>query len=152
MLANGAFAYSELTSKYKNIDFGVTPIPGKDGGTASFAGGDTITISNKSKNPDAAWAFLKWATSQATQQKYIAGAGVVPIREDAVAADANPNFKALVTAMANGKTPKNTQYGDLFENPNGAWANMIHNSVFKGGIDTEVAAAQEEWTRILSGG
>ncbi|MCU1432489.1 MAG: ugpB [Actinotalea sp.] len=151
MLANGAFAYSELTSNYPDVDFGITPIPGPDGGSASFAGGDTLAITENSANPDAAWEFIAWATSQEAQEQYIAGAGVVPIREDAVPADSNENFQALVTAMAEGRTPKSTVYSELFEDPNGPWASMIHNSVFEGDIEGETASAQEQWTAILDG-
>lgn len=152
MLANGSFAYSELTSKYPDVDFGITPIPGSTGGTASFAGGDTLAITKDAKNVDGAWDFVAWATSQEAQSTYVAGAGVVPIRSDAVPADANANFTALVAAMANGKTPKSTVYSQLFEDPNGPWANLIHNSVFNGDIDTEAASAQQEWQTILEGG
>lgn len=151
MLANGAFAYSELTANYPDIDFGITPIPGSSGGTASFAGGDTLAITKDSDDVDAAWDFIAWATSQSAQQEYIAGAGVVPIREDAVPSDAGDNFRALVTAMAEGRTPKSTVYSELFEDPNGPWANMIHNSVFGGDIASEVATAQGQWTTILEG-
>ncbi|NUU05232.1 sugar ABC transporter substrate-binding protein [Leifsonia sp. C5G2] len=149
MLANGAFAYSELKAKFPNLNYGITPIPGKDGGKASFAGGDTLAITKDSKNPDAAWSFLSWATSKDVQEKYIAGAGVVPIREDAVPADSDANFKALVTAMAEGRTPKSTVYSQLFEDPNGPWANLIHNSVFNGDVAQEAKTAQEQWTTIL---
>lgn len=151
MLANGAFAYSELTNKYPDIDFGITPIPGSNGGSASFAGGDTLAITKDTKNADAAWDFLAWSTSQEVQEKYIAGAGVVPIREDAVPADSNANFTALVTAMAEGRTPKSVVYSELFEDPSGPWANMIHNSVFGGDIAEQTATAQEQWTSILEG-
>ena len=34
----------------KKIDFGATPIAGKDGGSASFAGGDEIAVINGAKN------------------------------------------------------------------------------------------------------
>jgi multiple sugar transport system substrate-binding protein len=47
----GALTASEL-------DFGVAPLPGKDGGTASFAGGDNLSITADSGNPDGAWDFL----------------------------------------------------------------------------------------------
>jgi multiple sugar transport system substrate-binding protein len=150
MLANGAFAYSELTSKYKDIDFGVTPIPGPGGGSASFAGGDTLAISKSSSNVDAAWEFVKWATSREAQSRYIAGAGVVPVRQDAVSADSNANFAALVKAMADGRTPKSTVYSDLFENPNGPWATMIQESVFGGDVQGASSAAQSGWEKILS--
>ncbi|MDR1808243.1 MAG: sugar ABC transporter substrate-binding protein [Propionibacteriaceae bacterium] len=149
MLANGSFAYSELTANYPDVNFGITPIPGKDGGSASFAGGDTIAITAATKNADAAWDFVAWATSQATQQDFIAAAGIVPIRPDAAPVDASANFQALVAAMAAGRTPKSTVYSELFEDPNGPWANLIHNSVFNGDIDAQAATAQADWTKIL---
>lgn len=151
MVANGAFAYSELKSKFPNLNYGITPIPGKTGGEASFAGGDTIAITKDSKNPDAAWDFVSWTASKDVQEKYIAGAGVVPIRADAVPADSGANFAALVKAMENGKTPKSTVYSQLFEDPNGPWASVIHNSVFNGDIDKETADAQDKWSTILKG-
>ncbi|MDX6246623.1 MAG: multiple sugar transport system substrate-binding protein [Frankiales bacterium] len=151
MLTNGSFAYSQLTSKYKSVNFGITPIPGQTGGSASFAGGDTIAITKNSKNADLAWDFVSWATSQSTQAKYVAGAGVVPIRPDAIPANSNANFSALVKAMATGRTPKSTVYSQLFEDPTGPWANLIHNSVFKGDISAEASKAQAQWTTILQG-
>lgn len=152
MLANGSFAYSELTKKYPDVHFGITPIPGSNGGTASFAGGDTLAITKDAKNVNGAWDFIAWATSQEAQAKYVAAAGIVPVRSDAVPSDANANFTALVSAMAKGKTPKSTVYSQLFEDPNGPWANLIHNSVFKGDIDSEATSAQKQWQTILQDG
>jgi multiple sugar transport system substrate-binding protein len=152
MLANGAFAYSEFKSKFPNLDYGITPIPGKDGGQASFAGGDTITITGQTKCIDQAWDFVKWTTTVDVQTKYIAGAGVVPIRADAVPAAAGPNFTTLVAAMAMGKTPKSVVYSQLFEDPTGPWATMIHDSVFNGTIDQQVSAADAAWNSIIAAG
>jgi multiple sugar transport system substrate-binding protein len=150
MLSNGAFGYSEFKSKFPNLDFGITPLPGKDGGQASFAGGDTITITGQTKCIDQAWDFVKWTTSADAQTKYIAGAGVVPIRADAVPSGADPNFTTLVAAMAMGKTPKSVVYSQLFEDPTGPWATMIHDSVFNGNIDQQVSAADAAWNTILA--
>src|SRR3954452_18536037 len=61
----GAFAVS--TFKDAKVDFGVTPLPGKDGSDASFAGGDEIAIPIGSKNKPAAQDFVKWATSEEAQ-------------------------------------------------------------------------------------
>ena len=155
MLGNGSFAYSELTAKYPNIHFGITPIPGPNGGEASFAGGDTIAIPKGTKHLDQAWAFLKWATSKETQWTYLAKVGVVPIRPDAIPSSyavQNPSFAALVHAMAIGRTPKSVVYSDLFENPNGAWASMIHDAIFTSETPAAAAAkAQQGFEQILSG-
>lgn len=152
MLPNGAFAYSEFKSKFKNLDYGITFIPGKNGGKASFAGGDTITITAATKCIDQAWDFVKWTTSTDTQTKYIAGAGVVPIRPDAVPANADANFTTLIQAMAMGQTPKSVVYSQLFEDPTGPWATMIHESVFSGNIDKQVASADAAWNAIIAAG
>ena len=149
MLPNGAFAYSQFTSTQPDLDFGVTLIPGKDGGTASFAGGDTIAITADTECIDQAWEFVEWTTSLEAQTEHIAGAGVVPIRPDAVSEGADENFATLVEAMAIGRTPKAVVYSELFEDPIGPWATMIHQSVFGESIDDEVAAAQEGWERIF---
>ncbi len=155
MLGNGSFAYSELTAKFRNIHFGVTPIPGPNGGEASFAGGDTLAIPKGTRHLDDAWTFLKWATSKEAQWSYIAKVGVVPIRPDAIPpsyARENPSFAALVHAMSIGRTPWSVVYSDLFENPNGAWASMIHDAVFTSVTPAEAAAkAQQGFQQILSG-
>ena len=43
-----------------DMDIGVAPIPGPDGGESTFVGGDVLGISATSKNADAAWDFLSW--------------------------------------------------------------------------------------------
>jgi multiple sugar transport system substrate-binding protein len=154
MLGNGSFAYSELTTKYPNVHFGIAPIPGPNGGESSFAGGDTIAIPKGTKHLREAWSFLAWATSKETQWTYLAKAGIVPIRPDAIPASysaSNPSFAALVHAMSIGKTPKSVVYSQLFENPNGAWASMIHDSVFTPDTPSSVAAkAQAGFEEILA--
>ncbi len=154
MLGNGSFAYSELTQMYPNIHFGIAPIPGPNGGEASFAGGDTIAIPKGTKHLAQAWEFVKWATSKETQWTYLGKAGIVPIRPDAVPASyaaENPSFAALIHAMSIGKTPKSVVYSQLFENPNGAWASMIHDAVFSSQTPAATAAqAQQGFEQILA--
>src|SRR5262249_17551281 len=64
MVGSGAFAVGTLKSQFPKIDFGITPLPSKDGsGSSSFAGGDVIGIPSGSKNVDAAWEFINWCLS-----------------------------------------------------------------------------------------
>lgn len=151
MLPNGSFAYSQFKSSYPDLDFGITLIPGKDGGNASFAGGDTIAITAAAECIDQAWDFVEWTTSQEAQTDYVAGAGVVPVRPDAIPEGADPNFATLVEAMAIGNTPKSVVYSELFEDPTGPWATMIQEGVFTGDVDEAVAKAQAGWEQILEG-
>ena len=71
------------------------------------------------------------------------------LNETDIAASVRSNFATLVEAMAIGRTPKAVVYSELFEDPIGPWATMIHQSVFGESIDDEVAAAQEGWERIF---
>src|SRR4051812_11068302 len=75
----GAFAVS--TFEKAKVNFGVAPIPGKDGNSASFAGGDEIAIPSGSKNKAGAQEFVKWATGEQAQT-ILAKAGIVPVRTD----------------------------------------------------------------------
>ena len=72
----GAFAVS--TFKDAKIDFGVAPLPGKDGSDSSFAGGDEIAIPTGSKNKAGAQEFIKWATGEQAQT-VLAKQGIVPV-------------------------------------------------------------------------
>src|SRR6185503_18394342 len=42
----------------KDMDIGVAPIPGPDGGESTFVGGDVIGISSTTDKEDAAWDFV----------------------------------------------------------------------------------------------
>lgn len=153
MLPNGSFAFSELTTKYPNLHFGITPIPGQNGGSASFAGGDNIAIPRGTHHPQEAWTFLQWATSKQTQFEDLAKIGVVPARGDALPAQyssQNPLFAKLVKAMAQGRTPKSVVYSQLFEDPTGPWINMIQKGVFTGDIAGATALGQKGFTSILA--
>ncbi|GCE31576.1 hypothetical protein KDA_70600 [Dictyobacter alpinus] len=52
MVGAGAFELSTLKTKNSNINFGVAPLPGKNGGSSAFAGGDNIVIPSGSHHPD----------------------------------------------------------------------------------------------------
>ena len=44
---SGSFAIGALNNQYPDLHYGVTYLPGKDGGWSSFAGGDNIVVSAK---------------------------------------------------------------------------------------------------------
>jgi multiple sugar transport system substrate-binding protein len=139
----GAFAVS--TFEKAKVNFGVAPIPGKDGGTASFAGGDEIAIPRGSKNKPAAQEFVKWATSEEAQT-ILAKAGIVPVRTDLtdkIYAPLDPRYKVLGDEMAKGKTPYSVVENAIINDANGPWAKMINQAVFTGDIKGAQAAGQK---------
>ena len=64
-----------------DLNFGVFHIPGKDGGAASFGGGDVIAIASGSracqKKPG---AFIEWTMSDEAQIEIYAANGQIPVR------------------------------------------------------------------------
>jgi len=148
----GAFAVSTFVKA--KVDFGVAPIPGKDGGSASFAGGDEIAIPSGSKNKAAAEEFVKWATSEEAQT-ILAKAGIVPVRTDLtdkIYAPLDPRYKVLGDEMAKGRTPYSVVENAIINDNNGPWAKMINQAVFTGDIKGAQAAAQKSAQSLLDQG
>ena len=148
----GAFAVS--TFKDAKIDFGVTPLPGKDGSSSSFAGGDEIAIPTGSKNKAGAQEFIKWATDEAAQT-VLAKEGIVPVRTDLidkVYAPQDPRYKILGDMMAKGKTPYSVVENAIFNDNNGPWIKMINQAVFTGDIEGAQAAGQKSAQSLLDEG
>jgi multiple sugar transport system substrate-binding protein len=148
----GAFAVS--TFKASKVNFGVAPLPGKDGGTASFAGGDEIAIPAGSKNKPAAQEFVKWATDEAAQT-VLAKQGIVPVRTDLVDkiyAPLDPRYKLFGDMMAKGKTPYSVVENAIINDNNGPWIKMINQAVFTGDIKQAQATGQQGAQSLIDQG
>jgi len=148
----GAFAVS--TFEEAKINFGVAPLPGKDGGTASFAGGDEIAIPIGSKNKAAAREFVEWSTSEEAQA-VLAGEGIVPVRTDLVDklyGSKSPEYKVLGDAMKIGKTPYSVVENAIFNDNNGPWIKMINQAVFTGNIEEAQRTGQSAAQALIDQG
>ena len=152
MVTLGAFAIP--TIEKAKINFGVTPIPGKDGGTASFAGGDVISVINGTKNKAGAEDFIKWATDEQAQT-FLAKNGSVPVRTDLVPkiyASQGPAYAVFGQLMGTGKTPYSTVENGVFNDNNGPWVKMIHDSVFGPDVASAQAAGQKAAQALIDAG
>ena len=83
---SGAFAIGALNTQYKDIDYGITFLPGKDGGWSSFAGGDNFVVTKGTTKLPIVKAFLDFAYSL-EGQTLLAKYGSLPVRGD-IAKDA----------------------------------------------------------------
>ena len=112
---SGSFAIGALNGQFPDLDYGVTYLPGKDGGASSFAGGDNFVVSNGTTKTAGIKAFLEYAYS-VEGQTLLARNGSLPVRAD-VAKQAldglDPRYLIAVDAMAKGKTPYTTAFNDL---------------------------------------
>lgn len=135
-----------------SVDFGVAPIPGQDGGSASFAGGDVLSVMTGADNPDGAWEFLQWATDRDAQQ-VLADHAILPVRMDLldeIYVPRDPRFAVFADALSVGHVPYSIVENELFNDNNGVWAGLVQDAVFgPGGVADAQAAAQEDAQAIL---
>jgi multiple sugar transport system substrate-binding protein len=145
----GAFLVPLL--KDADFDYGVAPLPGKNGGWSSFAGGDEIAITEDADDPEAAWEFLRWATGEEAQT-VLAEAGVTPVRTDLtdeIYVPLDPRYRLLARAAEKGRTPYSTVFNGVFNDANGPWIEMINSAVFDGDIAAAQATGQEDAQAII---
>jgi multiple sugar transport system substrate-binding protein len=148
----GAFAIP--TVEQAKINYGTTPIPGKDGKFSSFAGGDVISVITGTKNKAGAEDFVKWATDEEAQT-FLAKNGSVPVRTDLVPkiyAPQGPAYKMFGELMGVGKTPYSVVENAVFNDNNGPWIKMINDSVFGGDIAGAQATGQKAAQGLIDGG
>jgi len=127
--------------KQATFEWGVTSLMAPDGSaTSTFVGGDVAGITATSKNADAAWNFLEWTLGEDAQVEIIAKNGDLPGRLDLTDNEftaSDPRLKFIADGLVNGQTPFALPFGDLFNNPNGPWVELMRGAIF--GDDPEGA-------------
>ena len=149
MTALGAFAIPSFDSA--KLNYAAAPMPGKDSGTASFAGGDVISVINGTKNRAGAVDFVKWATDTQAQT-WLAKNGSAPIRKDlldSVYATQGQSYAMVAKGLEMGQVPFSVVENAIFNDNNGPWVKMIHDSVFTGNIQAAQAIAQSAAQKLI---
>ncbi|MFF3816966.1 ABC transporter substrate-binding protein [Streptomyces bluensis] len=126
----------------KDLDLGVAPIPGPDGGRSTFVGGDAIGISATSKSADQAWNFLAWSLGDKAQVDVVAANKDVVARTDLASnkhSKADPRLVTINQLVAHGRTPYALKFGQTFNDPNGPWLTLMRDAVFgdEGALDKD---------------
>ncbi|MFF7794667.1 extracellular solute-binding protein [Streptomyces sp. NPDC007991] len=135
----------------KDLDLGVAPIPGPDGGKSTFVGGDAIGISATSESADQAWNFLAWSLGDKAQVDVVAAHKDVVARTDLASnkhSKADPRLVTINELVAHGRTPYALKFGQTFNDPNGPWLTLMRHAVF--GDGTSVAKDNEAITASLA--
>lgn len=153
VLMTGSYIVNLLTAQYPDVNFGIVPISGPDGGQSSFAGGDALTLM-KGITPEkkaVAEAFVDFYM-QPAQQVFITKESGMPPRTD-VADEAYAQFdpRNLIAydILAKAKTPYTFASDELFVSRTGPWLNLLNRAIFDGDIDGAIKAGQAEFTKIL---
>ncbi|MFE3602831.1 ABC transporter substrate-binding protein [Streptomyces sp. NPDC059142] len=124
----------------RDLDLGVAPIPGPDGGASTFVGGDAIGISATSDSPDQAWNFLAWSLGDTAQVEVVAAHKDVVARTDLAAnahSAADPRLVTINKLVARGRTPYAPKFGQTFNDPNGPWLTLMRHAVFGDGASVD---------------
>lgn len=135
------------------IDVGVTAIPGVNGGSSTFLGGDAMGISKDSQHADQAWNFLAWMLSDDAQLEVVAKNGEVPSRVSLLDNEytrKDPIALTMNATVANGRTPVAKYFSEAFNAPGSPWTVLFRNAVFEG--KDSVDADNQAITDILSQG
>lgn len=154
MGGTGAFGIDNYKTNYPDLNFGVTYIPGQDGGTASFGGGDNIGIPVGTEYVDEAWEFISWILTEEVQLEIYAANNQLPVRlslADNEYFEADPRLQTAASTLSVGHTPYSLVYNDLFNDANGPWLLMLQVAIFDGDIEGAVQEAQERFTQIMGG-
>ncbi|WP_327730782.1 sugar ABC transporter substrate-binding protein [Streptomyces sp. NBC_00487] len=124
----------------EDMDLGVAPIPGPDGGRSTFVGGDAIGIAATSEKADQAWNFLAWTLGDTAQVDVVAAHKDVVARTDLASnkhSDADPRLVAINELVADGHTPYALKFGQTFNDPNGPWLTLMRDAVFGDGTSVD---------------
>ncbi len=154
MAGMGNFAIPLFTNDHPDLNFGVFHIPGKEGGAASFGGGDVIAIASGSAHVEEAWRFIEWTMSDEAQIEIYAANGQIPVRlalEDNKYFEGDERQRTAASALRVGHTPYTTVYNDLFNDPNGPWLEMLQVAILDGDIEGALDLGQERFTQIMEG-
>jgi multiple sugar transport system substrate-binding protein len=151
---SGAFAIGTLNREYPDLDYGVTFLPGKDGGRSSFGGGDNFAVTAGRADKRAAIEEFMDFLYSVEGQKILAGEGSLPTRADVAEealADQDPRYAIAAEAMSIGRTPSSPVYNDLINSPTGPWTQMLTEAFFGDDPDGAIAQAQETMQSIVDG-
>jgi multiple sugar transport system substrate-binding protein len=137
----------------KDLDIGVTPIPGPDGGQSTFVGGDVLGLSATTENADAAWDFVSWTLSDEAQVEVLAKNKDVVGRTDLADnkyAKTDPRVVTINQLVAKGETPYSLNFGATYNDPNGPWIKVARDAVFGTDVDKAVSTGVQTLSESLS--
>lgn len=155
IMGTGNFNVALLQDQNPDLDLGVTVIPGMEPGTsASFAGGDIVTVPKGSDRVEDAVDFMKFILSDEVQLEVYAKELNMTTRTDLLDNEYfNENEDVLDTAQAIpiARTPYTLKFFELINSPNGPWLQMLQRVYYTDDdIDEVIADAKEEMERIIN--
>ncbi|MBE6474569.1 sugar ABC transporter substrate-binding protein [Actinomyces sp. Z5] len=147
------YAYTSVAALFDTADFeiGVCAIPGIDGGSSTFLGGDAIGISRNCTNPAQAWNFISWLMTDEAQQQVFADnndtASSLTVLDTGYK-DADERTRIANATIANGRTPVAVNYAEAFNAAGSPWQLLIQNAIW--GDGSQIDAQNDAINAVLA--
>ncbi|QQA41791.1 ABC transporter substrate-binding protein [Pelagovum pacificum] len=153
ILMSGSYIVNLMTANYPDVNFGIAPIPGPTGGTATFAGGDDVVMIEGISDEKRALVedFIEYYM-QPEQQVTITELAGMPSRTD-LAEEAYADFdeRNLIAydMLQSGFTPYTYANDALFISLTGPWLELLETAIFDGDVDGAIEMAEGRFEQIL---
>jgi multiple sugar transport system substrate-binding protein len=153
IMGTGNFQITLTREANPDMDFGIALLPGLEpGSTASFAGGDIVTVPKGSKRVADAVDFMKFLLSDEIQVEVYAQMLNMTTRGDMVDNKyyaAEPLIQNVAKAIAIGVTPYTLKFFELINSPQGPWLQMLQRVYYTDDpIDQIIADAKAQMKAI----
>ncbi|HNW59131.1 MAG TPA: ABC transporter substrate-binding protein [bacterium] len=120
MALDGPWNLPRYKTLLQNFDWGFAPLPQGPKQKATIIGGEYLTIFKQSKNPAAAWKFIKWIIQPQNQAYWAMKSSYLPINRKVLEVPefqaylaANPNFKVFVDELEYSMASRPIDYNGL---------------------------------------
>lgn len=155
MMGTGNFNITLAREQNPDMNFGIALLPGLETGqTASFAGGDIVTVPKGSKRVADAVDFMKFILSDEVQVEVYAKMLNMTTRGDMVENKyyaEEPLIKEVAKAITIGVTPYTLKFFELINSPQGPWLQMLQRVYYSDDpIDQVIADAKQQMKDIMA--
>lgn len=129
MMIEGNWVYGTLKQQFSDVDFGIVEVPTYKGKKTTMVFTVGYAIGKDSKEPEAALAFIKYATGPKGMTTWCSGAGVLPSRGDVTASMGVDNDPFLVPHIKGAEYATSWQKGDSLSIINKEFQNYFNAAV-----------------------
>ena len=149
IMGTGNFNVPLAKQQNPDIELGVTLLPGLETGqTASFNGGDLVTVPKGSERVEDAVEFMKFILSDQVQTNVYMELGNLPTRSDIEPAYDDPDVTDTLQAMPVTQTPYTPVFFEMINSPQGPWLQMLQRVYYTDEpIEEIIADTKARWRR-----
>ena len=151
IMGTGNFNVALAKQQNPDIHLGVTLLPGLETGqTASFAGGDIVTVPQGSERLDDAVTFMNFILSDPVQTNVYMALGNLPTRSDVEPVYDDPDVADTLQALTVAQTPVTPVFFEMINSPQSPWLQMLQRVYYTDDPIEEIIADAKAQMEELS--